>query len=197
MKNRAILIASLILSPLTSYSALLVTELDFSSNTIEITNTGSTSFAGSTLEWCVPFAYGTLESSSFTYISGEVRTYNVSSLTNVGGDDLWIYLNRSGGFSDMSAVITGAVWGSDQSGQGRVDAAVSGSSAWGSNTDFISTSGLGAGQTLQLDPANPVSGSSANWSIGTANLGTFAIPEPSSLLLTSLGGLLLLARKRH
>lgn len=179
-----------------SRAALVLTEIDLGSGVIEITNTDSAPFSGTRLEWCRPFDYGTLESGGFSFAAGESRVYGVSLIAGTLEDDFWIYLDRTGGFTDESKVTTGVVFGSNQAGLGRVNDVVAdtGGAAWADASDFVSTAGLGAGPglTLQLDPFAPPPNTSASWSVGPSNFGSYVIPEPSvsALIVLSLLGLL-------
>jgi len=180
-------------------ASIVLTEINLTTGQIELTNTSASLFSGTELEWCRPFNYGVLETGGFSFAAGETRVYTMS-VSGLTADDVWIYLNRTGGFGDESAVTTGIVFGSDQSAAGgRVNAVVAdtGGAAWAVNTDFVSTAGITAGQTLQLNAGAPASNSSANWSIGAANLGTYAVPEPSSTALLGLAGVSLLLRRRR
>ena len=51
-------------------AAIVLTEVDFATDTIELTNIGDTNFDGSKREWGVPFSYGGLESGGFTVSPG-------------------------------------------------------------------------------------------------------------------------------
>lgn len=171
------LAALVLVQPSSSWGQLELTEIDLFSGDIEITNIGDVATGGAMLEWCVPFLYGQLEIGTFSFEPGEVRTYNLGQPLDVAGEDLWIYLDRTGNFGDESKVTTGAVWGSDQSGQGRVNAVVdeTGGAAWAVNTDFIPTTGITMGQTLQLIPPGNNPNSSSGWEIALANFGSFGM----------------------
>jgi hypothetical protein len=162
------------LSASVASATLELTELDLATGTIEMTNVGTTDVTGNLLEWCIPFVYGQMESGGFTFAPGESRVYTLPGSLS-GADDLWIYQDRTGGFSNTATVISGIVWGSSQSGQGRVNSVVTntGGEAWASTTDFVDISGLGAGQTLQLLFPGDTPNESSGWTIADANFGTF------------------------
>ena len=197
-KNLSVIVGFMSLSEV-SEAALVLTEVDLATGVIEITNTDSSAFSGTLLEWCRPFQYGTLESGGFSFAAGESRVYGVSAIGGILADDFWIYLDRTGGFGDESVVTTGIVFGSNQAGMGRVNNVVAdtGGAAWADASDFVDTAGLGAGPglTLQLDPFAPLSNTSANWSIGPSNFGSYVIPEPSASALVALGLFGLLGRR--
>ncbi|MDA1006956.1 MAG: hypothetical protein O3A87_10835 [Verrucomicrobia bacterium] len=171
---------------------LTLTEVDFATNTIEITNVSASTFSGTRLEWCVPFEYGTMHAASFSFAAGEVRTYVISkNISATVGDDLWIYLNNSG-FNTESQVTTGVIWGSVQQGNGRTNAVVAESDAWDVVTDFVQTitPAIPAGHTMQLKAGSPSSATSASWEIAAANLGTYQLTvTPSELELGIKKGL--------
>ena len=156
---------------------LVLTEVDFSTNTIEITNTGPSACPGTSLDWCVPFAYGpAMESGGFTFAAGESRTYVIPfALSPTVGEELWIYLDNSDFFEDESEVVTGVVWGSDQSGAilTRISEVVNESSAWSSTSDFVPTAPVPSDHTLQLLPGSPPAHVSSSWTVAPANLGSY------------------------
>jgi len=156
-------------------AAIVLTEVDFATDTIELTNIGDTNFSGTRLDWCVPFSYGSLQLGGFTFTPGESRTYTIGfNLDAASGDDLWIYLDRGPSFGNESEVTTGVVWGSNQAGSGRVNAVVAESDAWDVAADFVTTGSIGAGQTIQLAPGSPPASTSPSWIIADANLGSYA-----------------------
>ena len=170
------IVAGFVVGAGSASASLELTEVDIAGGMIELTNIGDTPFSGDLLEWCMPFVYGQLET-SFTFATGESRVYSVGP----GGalndsEDLWIYLDRTATFGDTSKVTSGVVWGSDQSGAGRVASVVSatGGEAWADATDFVDTSGLGAGQTIQLIYPGDIPNASSGWTVDEANLGVFA-----------------------
>ena len=181
------LILLLLIVPNALQAELRLTELDLSTGQVELTNIGSTVHEATSLDWCIPFAYGSMESGGFSFQPGESRVYTISS-TFFDADDLWFYQDRvDPGFGDETKVVTGIVWGSSQAGQGRVDAVVNETSGvWASNTDFVSTAGLLPGQTLQAIYPGTNIDQSIGWTIGDANLGVF-VPEPSGLALLLMG----------
>ncbi|MEM7312197.1 MAG: hypothetical protein AAF497_03500 [Planctomycetota bacterium] len=156
-------------------ATLELSEVDLSTGMIEMTNVGTTTVTGTLLEWCIPFAYGPMESGGFSFAPGESRVYSIGGPILSSSDDLWIYQDRSGGFSNTATVISGIVWGSSQAGQGRVNSVVNntGGEAWESNTDFIDISGIGAGQTIQLLFPGDNPNRSDGWTIDDENLGSF------------------------
>ena len=161
-------------------ASLTLTELDLATGEFEVTNTSDVTVSGALLEWCVPFVYGVSEGGAFDFAPGEVRTYSANrSLSNA--DDFWLYLDRTGGFGNTSTVTSGVVWGSSQAGQGRVNSVVqnTGGAAWASNTDFVDISGLEPGQTLQAIFPGDSANTSAGWTIGPANFGSFGAAAPS------------------
>jgi hypothetical protein len=170
---------------------LVLTEVDFATNTIEITNVSGSVFSGTRLDWCVPFVYGTMQGGSFSFAAGEVRTYVIGSISATVGNDLWIYLNNSG-FNTESQVTTGVIWGSVQQGNGRTNNVVAKSNAWDVATDFVETitPAIPAGHTMQLKAGSPSSATSASWEIAAANLGTYQLTvTPSELELGIKKGL--------
>lgn len=154
---------------------VVLTELDLATGTIELTNISGSTVTGTTLEWCIPFVYGGLESGGYSFGAGETRTYTLSVGALNAADDLWIYKDRIGSFNNTAAVVTGVVWGANQAGQGRVDSVVKNTNgaAWAMNTDFVSTAGLMAGQTIQVNAPALAPNASSGWSIDTAGLGEF------------------------
>ena len=173
VRKFAFLVSVVVLS-VAAHANLTLTEVDLGTGDIEITNTSDTEMGGALLEWCIPFRYGQMEAGTFSFAPGEVRTYNIGGPLSEA-DDLWIYLDRIGGFGGTQFVTTGVVWGSDQSGQGRVNSVVSatGGAAWASNSDFVDISGLTDGMTLQAIFPGDMTNTSAGWTIAEANLGTF------------------------
>ena len=176
---------------------LRLTELDLSTGQVEITNVSDAVLEATSLDWCIPFIYGTMESGGFSYEPGESRVYTIPS-TFFDSDDLWFYQDRvDPGFGDETKVVTGIVWGSSQAGQGRVDAVVNETTGvWASNTDFVATDGLMPGQTLQaIYPGDNID-QSIGWTIADANLGVF-VPEPNTLSLLVAGLLVSCVRRRR
>ena len=157
---------------------LELTEVDLSTGRIEITNVADIEVSGTLLEFCVPFIYGALESGGFLFAAGETRVYDTGLGALGQADDLWIYLDRVGGFGNTQFVTSGVVWGSSQAGQGRVNSVVDNTlgEAWESVDDFVDTSSLGPGQSLQLQYPGDSPNSSSGWEIATENLGGFTGP---------------------
>ena len=180
MRTSVLMVSMMHLLVCSAEGSLTLTEVDLASGQIEITNTSDSAMGGALLEWCIPFAYGQMEAGTFSFAPGEVRTYDIGGPLSAA-DDLWIYLDRTGGFGATNFVTTGVVWGSNQSGQGRVNSVVTntGGAAWASNTDFVDTTGLSAGMTLQAVFPGDMANTSAGWTIGEANLGTFGAGLPS------------------
>lgn len=169
------------------HAELRMTELDLATGQVELTNIGDTIHSATSLDWCVPFTYGTLESGGYSFEPGESRVYDIP-FSFLDADDIWFYEDRvDPGFGDVTKVITGLIWGSNQAGRGRVNEVVDETTGvWADNTDFVSTVGLSAGQTLQaIYPGTDID-QSIGWTIGESNLGVF-VPEPSAFILLILG----------
>ena len=128
-----------------------------------------------------------MESGGYSFEPGESRVYDIP-FSFLDADDIWFYEDRvDPGFGDVTKVITGLIWGSNQAGRGRVNEVVDETTGvWADNTDFVSTVGLSAGQTLQaIYPGTDID-QSIGWTIGESNLGVF-VPEPSAFILLILG----------
>lgn len=186
-------------------SSILFSEIDLSSNTIELVNTGSFSIDLSNHWWCnrvngSPF-YQTVGSAT-TIIS---NSSNVNNFEIAAGGILVLQLGAgflpdangelglfsSSAFSSSAAIVDYVLWG-DGNSTGVRDSVAQQAGLWVDN-EAIDVTLLGSDQTIQL--ADLTQGNRASdYSFGSANFG--AVPEPSAALLGVMALPALLRRRR-
>ena len=150
--------------------SLWITEVRPSTGEVEVTNVGEVEIVtSSSLPFCHRFDYGTVVPSGTSFAPGQSRIYT-TNFSNAEASDLWIYSDSRFGNSD--SLLNGLKWGSSAS-IGRTGLAVNGGN-WDATASFVPTPP--SGQSLLLVGSDPFS--AANWAVGPADLGNFAVAGP-------------------
>ncbi len=152
-----------------SLNDMIITEVDFGSNTVEVTNIAPVSFnVPQNLFFCANGSYNTNLASATskilsgeTFTAGESKTYSVIGLSQASGD-VWLFGDSN--FSGTN-ILSGLQWGSSNVRTAQAVAA----GIWNDASDFV-TASTGS-DTLQLDNLNHLIASS--WTARTATAGSF------------------------
>ena len=193
-------LSAVILSPAFAQSAIVISEIDFNNNVVEIANTGTTSVDLSNYWFCNFPSYTQASNSAFsiadsstatslTLGAGDVLVLNITDNFAANNGEFGLYSTNALGFGNSTAIVDYLSWGADST----RDSVAAAAGIWDSGT-FIDTSSLTAGQTIQLNE-NSVGNGIGDSSIGSANFGV--VPEPSTGLLALLGSLSLISRRKR
>lgn len=184
-------------------AAMIISEIDLANDRVELVNNCGFVQEISTWWWCnnvngsprysrvSDYAIDSLSTaSSYTSINpGEILVINLTAgmLPDANGE-LGLYAINS--FGSAAVIADYVLWGAD----GNRDFVAENSGIW-INNDEIDISGLGVGDTIQLGLGLP-GNSAADYSLGAGTLGAANIPEPSVALLSLLGVLGVIHRRR-
>ena len=191
-------LSAIILTPALAQSAVVISEIDFNNNIVEIANTGTTAVDLSSYWFCNVPTYRQATDSGFSIAAsstassltvgvGEVLVLNITDNLAASNGEFGLYSSAS--FGSAAAIVDYVSWGAASGRDSVADAA----GIWDDGT-FIDTSSLISGQTIQLNE-NSAGNSVSDYFIGSASFGT--IPEPSTGLLAMLGGLSLISRRKR
>ena len=206
MKTLVTCLAALILIGSHNLQAeIVISEVNFQSNVVEIFNNGPSDVDISTWWICnrvngSPFYYTIANATSINPASTEAS--GVADLILEAGDVLVLDVTagflppangefafyNSNSFGSSAAIEEYIAWGGD----GFRDNVADGAGLW-TTGDFIDVTGLSAGDSLQLIPGAS-SASSSDYVFGAPSFG--AIPEPSSAIVLGLVSTALLVRRR-
>lgn len=187
-----------------SHGALVISEIDLTSDKVEIVNTGSTSidmtgyffcnrFNGSPFYPAIITSLIDLANSDTTSLvvgAGQVITFQMTAgfIPDASGE-VGLYSNNLG-FGSAANMVDYVSWGADAT----RDSVAAAKGIWAAGT-FVSVTGITAGQTIQLGQG--LAGNSvSDYSLATSTIGFNQVPEPTVGLLAGLG-LFALGRRRR
>lgn len=203
----AILCAFSLISFSSVASALTISEIDLTNNKVELVNLGTMTEDLSTYWWCnrvngSPF-YQTISSNSTIDVAlstatslssvapGEILVLDVPAgllRNDLPNGEIGLYNTNS--FGSSAAIEDYVLWGAN----GIRDVVAAAAGIWNDN-ELVSIAGLGAGDTIQLTPGF-VGNQASDYELASGTLGSFVVPEPTSIAMC-LGGLCLLGYVRR
>ena len=147
-----LLVASLI--SVSSYAQIVINEIDFVNNTVEIKNIGNATVEVGSYQLCSKPSYKSLGmltkiSGSTSLAAGEFLVVTLSWSLSENDGELALYTSSS--FSSSTAIVDFLQWGNNHT-NGRQNVAVQ-AQIW-TNGEFIS--GIGAGDFLEYDGSGDV-----------------------------------------